>query len=261
MPDSYDGPPAWWTARQDRASARRPLCDEHGTPTEDDEGDDNTEDEEQTMTTETNPLTIDRFTVHVDNAGTGQLVIADRDLTPINAATATAVLGDRAPVIVWEQSDRYGWLVFPVTDEGDRLASLLCAQLNDADAENDAAGLIDSAASLAERIEATPDDGLTAEQRRGLAAYRRAVVAGLWYRGEPKVNYDVGERVTIGSVPPTHYERGVMAALNVPAWAQGATATVILPAGYRTEMAVLLDDRDDPVALPSFMLYVRRVTG
>jgi hypothetical protein len=209
----------------------------------------------------TNPLTLDRFTVHVDNAGTGQLVIADRDMTPISAATATAVLGDRAPVIVWEQSDRYGYLVFPVTDEGQRLADLLCDQLNDTDADNDAAALIDSAATLAERIEAEPADGLTAEQRRGLAAYRRAVVAGLWYRGEAKVNYDVGDRITIGRVPPTDYERGVMTALDVPHWAQGATATVILPAGYRTEMTVLLDDRDDVVALPSYMLYVRRIAG
>jgi hypothetical protein len=211
------------------------------------------------MTTETNPLTIDRFTVHIDNAGTGQLVIADRDMTPISAATATAVLGYRAPVIVWEQSDRYGWLIFPATDEGDRLASLLCSQLNDADAENDAAALIDSAATLAERIEAEPIDGLTAEQRRGLAAYQRAITAGLWYRGEPKVNYSVGDRITIGHVPPTDYERGVMTALDVPHWAQGATATVILPAGYRAEMTVLLDDRDDVVALPSYMLYVRRI--
>ena len=33
MPDDeYDGPPAWWEARQSRARARRPLCDEYGTP-------------------------------------------------------------------------------------------------------------------------------------------------------------------------------------------------------------------------------------
>jgi hypothetical protein len=211
------------------------------------------------MTTAPNPLSLDRFTVCLDNAGTGQLVIADRDMTPINGATATAVLGDRAPAVVWHTSDRYGYIVFPATDEGDRLASLLCSQLNDADAENDAAGLIDSAASLAERIEAEPGDGLTAEQRRGLAAYQRAITTGLWYRGEAKVNYSVGERITIGHVPPTDYERGVMTALDVPAWAQGATATVILPAGYRAEMTVLLDDRDDVVALPSYMLYVRRI--
>jgi hypothetical protein len=210
------------------------------------------------MTTAPNPLTLDRFTVRMDNARSGQLVIADRDMTPINGATAEAVLGDRDPAVIWNTCP-YGWLIFPATDRGDRLAMLLCDQLNAADAENDAAGLIDSAASLAERIEAEVTDGLTAEQRRGLDAYRRAVVAGLWYRGEPKVNYDVGERITIGHVPPTDYERGVMTALDVPAWAQGATATVILPAGYRAEMTVLLDDRDDVVALPSFMLYVRRI--
>lgn len=40
-PDSYDGPPAWWAARQRRVAARRPLCDEYGTPAEyeDDDGD------------------------------------------------------------------------------------------------------------------------------------------------------------------------------------------------------------------------------
>ena len=33
--EDYDGPPAWWEARQSRAAARRPACDEHGTPAED----------------------------------------------------------------------------------------------------------------------------------------------------------------------------------------------------------------------------------
>ena len=35
--DEYDGPPAWWTARQSRVAARRPLCDEHGTPLDEDD--------------------------------------------------------------------------------------------------------------------------------------------------------------------------------------------------------------------------------
>jgi len=34
--EGYDGPPAWWTARQSRAAARRPACDEHGTPLDED---------------------------------------------------------------------------------------------------------------------------------------------------------------------------------------------------------------------------------
>jgi hypothetical protein len=33
--EGYDGPPAWWEARQSRAAARRPACDEYGTPAED----------------------------------------------------------------------------------------------------------------------------------------------------------------------------------------------------------------------------------
>jgi hypothetical protein len=38
--DDYDGPPAWWTARRARAEARRPLCDEYGTPCDEGEADD-----------------------------------------------------------------------------------------------------------------------------------------------------------------------------------------------------------------------------
>jgi hypothetical protein len=43
----YDGPPAWWTARLARAEARRPLCDEYGTPLDDDD-----EDEDEDADTE-----------------------------------------------------------------------------------------------------------------------------------------------------------------------------------------------------------------
>lgn len=45
--DDYDGPPAWWTARQARAEARRPLCDEYGTPLDDEGGDEDTDTEEE----------------------------------------------------------------------------------------------------------------------------------------------------------------------------------------------------------------------
>lgn len=50
MPDysDYDGPPAWWTARLARAEARRPLCDEYGTPLDDEgEADDEATDTEE----------------------------------------------------------------------------------------------------------------------------------------------------------------------------------------------------------------------
>lgn len=41
--DDYDGPSPAWEARQRRASARRPLCDEHGTPLDEDCADDDGE--------------------------------------------------------------------------------------------------------------------------------------------------------------------------------------------------------------------------
>ena len=39
--EGYDGPSPAWEARQSRAAARRPACDEYGTPLdEDDSADD-----------------------------------------------------------------------------------------------------------------------------------------------------------------------------------------------------------------------------
>jgi hypothetical protein len=44
--EGYDGPSPAWEARQSRAAARRPLCDEYGTPLdEDDSADDSDGDE------------------------------------------------------------------------------------------------------------------------------------------------------------------------------------------------------------------------
>ena len=45
--DQHDpeGPPAWWTARCRHAAARQPLCDEYGTPAEDDDADDSDDDD------------------------------------------------------------------------------------------------------------------------------------------------------------------------------------------------------------------------
>ena len=44
--DSYDGPSPAWEARQSRAAARRPACDEYGTPLDEDDsdGDESTDD-------------------------------------------------------------------------------------------------------------------------------------------------------------------------------------------------------------------------
>ena len=212
------------------------------------------------MTTAPNPLTIDRFTVRIDNDASGQLVIADRDLTPINGATAEAVLGDRDPAVIWCTSDRCGYIVFPTTDEGAALADLLCDQLNAADAENDAAGLIDSAASLAERIEAEPIDAPdVARAKRGLAAYRRAAAL------EPPTSLVVeplrtGDRVTLGGTDGWHdYEHGIMSALGIAHIHQFRPATVILPYTYTSPLIVIMDDSDDILALPNALMYVRRI--
>jgi hypothetical protein len=211
------------------------------------------------MTTETNPLSLDRFTVRIDNDASGQLVIADRGLTPINGATAEAVLGDRDPAVIWYTSDRYGCIVFPSTDEGADLANLLCDQLNAADAENDAAGLIDSAASLAERIEAEPADAPdVARAKRGLAAYQRAAAL------EPTTSsgakpFRTGDRVTLGGTDGWHdYEHGIMCAIGVAYMHQFKSATVVLPYTYTSPLIVIMDDSDDILALPNALMYVRR---
>ena len=45
--EGYDGPSPAWEARQSRAAARRPLCDEYGTPLdEDDSADDSDGDDD-----------------------------------------------------------------------------------------------------------------------------------------------------------------------------------------------------------------------
>ena len=43
--EGYDGPPAWWAARCQRAAARAPLCDEYGTPTDGPDDDDYDDDD------------------------------------------------------------------------------------------------------------------------------------------------------------------------------------------------------------------------
>jgi hypothetical protein len=48
----------------------------------------------------------------------------------VTAADALAILGDRVPVIGWDDSGPGGALLFPVTNDGLRLASLLRDQLN-----------------------------------------------------------------------------------------------------------------------------------
>ena len=211
----------------------------------------------------TDPLALDRFTVRLDADRSGQVVIADRDLTPITGATADAILGSRDPAVIWYTSDRYGYLVFPSDDAGWRLAETLADQLNAADAADDTAqatALIDSAATLAERIEADAAPDLTAAQRRGLAAYQRAAVLPPYPWGAAcGERWSIGDRVRIGD-PADPYYCGIMVALGLATKLQGQTATVIL-ADAPTCPLIVLTDADEVIALPHPALYVRRVGG
>ena len=203
------------------------------------------------------PLSLDRFTVRLDNA-LDNTIIADRDLTPLTGAVADRILGDHEAAVIWNTSDRLGYIVFPVTDPGWAMAEALADQLNDLDAANDAeqaAALIDSAATLAEQIEAA--DNLTAAQRRGLAAYQRAAVLPPYpYGAGCGEQFQVGDRVRIGD-EDSPYDLGVISGLRLYGTVLGKTGTVIIPQSPTCPLIVLLDD-DEPIALPHPSLYVRR---
>ena len=203
------------------------------------------------------PLSLDRFTVRLDNA-LDNTIIADRDLTPLTGAVADRILGDHEAAVIWNTSDRLGYIVFPVTDPGWAMAEALADQLNDLDAAADAeqaAALIDSAATLAEQIEAA--DGLTAAQRRGLAAYQRAAVLPPYpYGAGCGEQFQVGDRVRIGD-EDSPYDLGVISGLRLYGTVLGKTGTVIIPQSPTCPLIVLLDD-DEPIALPHPSLYVRR---
>lgn len=203
------------------------------------------------------PLSLDRFTVRLDNA-LDNTIIADRDLTPLTGAVADRILGDHEAAVIWNTSDRLGYIVFPVTDPGWAMAEALADQLNDLDAAADAeqaAALIDSAATLAEQIEAA--DGLTAAQRRGIAAYQRAAVLPPYpYGAGCGEQFQVGDRVRIGD-EDSPYDLGVISGLRLYGTVLGKTGTVIIPQSPTCPLIVLLDD-DEPIALPHPSLYVRR---
>lgn len=67
------------------------------------------------------------------------LVFEMAPTVPITATVARAILGDRVPVIAWDDSGPDGGLVFPGTPDGYRLAKALRDQLHEAIAENVAA--------------------------------------------------------------------------------------------------------------------------
>lgn len=211
------------------------------------------------MTTETDPLALDRFTVRLDDT-IGYVVIADRDLTPLTGEVADRILGDHEAAVIWNTSARLGCIVFPADDRGWDMAEALADQLNDLDAAADAAqaaALIDSAASLAEQIEADAAPDMTAAQRRGLAAYRRAAVLPRYqWSADCGERWTIGDRVRIGD-PSDPYRCGVIVGLGLSTARIGQAATVILADSPWCPL-IVLTDADEVVALPHPALYVRR---
>lgn len=194
------------------------------------------------------PLSLDRFTVRLDN-DLDNVIIADRDLTPLTGEVADRIMGDREAAVIWHTSDRLGYIVFPVTDAGWSMACTIADQLNDLDAAADAeqaAALIDDAA---------PD--LTTAQRRGLAAYQRAAALPPYqWSADCGERWSIGDRVRIGD-PADPYYHGIMVALGLSHTVHGKPATVILADSPACPLIVLTDD-DKVIALPSATLYVRR---
>lgn len=207
--------------------------------------------------TDPNPLALDRFTARFD-IDNGHVVIADRDLTPLTGEVADRILGDHEAAVIRNTSDRLGCMVFPVDDAGWAMAATLADQLNDLDAANDAAqaaALIDSAAPLAERIEAA--DVLTTAQRRGIDAYQRAAVLPSYpWSAACGERWSIGDRVRIGD-PSDPYRCGVIVGLGLSVARIGQTATVILADSPACPL-IVLTDADEVIALPSPALYVRR---
>lgn len=66
----------------------------------------------------------------IDLEAKWSLVFEMAPTVPITATVARAILGDRVPVIAWDDSGPDGALVFPGTPDGFRLAALLRNQIN-----------------------------------------------------------------------------------------------------------------------------------
>lgn len=207
--------------------------------------------------TDPNPLSLDRFTVRLDH-NEDNIVIVDRDLTQLTGEVADRILGDRESSVIWNTSDRLGYIVFPTTHAGWLMVGTLADQLNALDAAADAAqadALIDDAATLAERIEAA--DVLTTAQRRGIAAYQRAAVLPRYqWSADCGERWSIGDRVQIGD-PSDPYRCGVIVGLGLSVVRIGQTATVILADSPWCPL-IVLTDADEVIALPSPALYVRR---
>lgn len=104
------------------------------------------------------------------------LVFEMAPTVPITATVARAILGDRVPVIGWDDSGADGALVFPGTPDGFRLAALLRNQFNAALQANAEACPAESFPEPADFAEPTGGEGprVAAEEAAWEAQIRAA---------------------------------------------------------------------------------------
>ena len=184
----------------------------------------------------------------LDLQPTWSLVFEMAPTVPILATVARAILGDRVPVIAWDDSGPAGELIFPGTPQGYRLAEMLRDQLNDALRE--AATLPCPAESFPEPADfAEPAGGESARVEREEAAHLDALRAKAllapdavahhryagWAPGDRFVVYD-----------PDDVARHAAALHLWPTWGGMAAGTVITRCdrhhdGHDTSAGLLID--------------------
>jgi hypothetical protein len=174
------------------------------------------------------PLSLDRFTVRLDN-DLDNVIIADRDLTPLTGEVADRIMGDHEAAVIWHTSTATATSSSP-TDAGlgDGRSPRRPAQRPRRRRRRRAGRRPDRHAAIAEQIEADAAPDLTTAQRRGLAAYQRAAALPPYqWSADCGERYQIGDRVRIGD-PADPYYHGIMVALGLSHTVHGKPATVIL---------------------------------
>jgi hypothetical protein len=169
---------------------------------------------------------------------------AARSLT---AADALAILGDRVPVIGWDDSGAGGALMFPDSDMGCRLAKMLRDQLNDA---LQTAELPCPAESFPEPADfAEPPGGESARVEREEAAHLDALRAKALLAPDAVAHHRYagwapGDRFIVND--PDDVARFAAALHLWPTWGGKASGTVITRCdrhhdGHDTSAGLLID--------------------
>ena len=176
--------------------------------------------------------------------GRWSLVRTSRSETPLTAADALAILGDRTPVIAWDDSGPGGELIFPVNS---RTAVLLRDQLNDA---LQSAELPCPAESFPEPADfAEPPGGESARVLREETAHFDALRAAALLAPDAVAHHRYagwapGDRFVVND--PDDVARFAAALHLWPTWGGKATGTVITRCdrhhdGHDTSAGLLID--------------------